>query len=586
MNKVELLVINTIKELNKGTTQRELSSSLGLSISNINTTINNMKRKGLLNDNNCLNDYKLMDFATKSAVILAAGIGLRMLPINSDLPKALLTVNGEVLVERLIKQLKEKDIKNINVVVGYQKEKFEYLIDKYGINLIVNSKYGEDNNCYSLYLARNNCSNCYIVPGDLYFKTNPFNYFEDKSYYVFSDEASKFDYFSLDSKHRIVKRKVDDNREHFKAVGLAYICKDDFDCCVHLLEKIVSFQNNTYSYWEDILLIKNGLKIRPTFINSNSYQEINTFEDLRKIDPKSQDLNNKYIHIIEGVFHTSIENINDVVILKKGMTNRSFLFTCDNEKYIMRIPGEGTSKLIRRQNEYESYQAIIKYNISDEVLYMNPLDGVKITRFIKDAHNCNPNNKEEVSCCIRFLKKFHDLELKCNHDFDVYGQIEWYEKLRGEASLYPDYEMVKRNVLSLKPFIGSMVKKKCLCHIDSVPDNFLIDLNGNIRLIDWEYSGMNDPHLDIAMFAIYSGYDKKMIDFLIDTYFDGKCDAFTKYKIYAYVAAAGLLWSNWCEYKHTLGVEFGEYSIRQYRYGKEYSKLVLDFLKGKSEDES
>lgn len=579
MNNSELLLLNTLKECKGRTTQRELSSLSGLSLGNIGTSLNRLKQKGLIYEDNSLNRNRLYGLCTKSAVILAAGFGLRMLPINSFVPKALLNINGEVLIERLIGQLREKGITDITVVVGYQKEKFEYLIDKYRINLVVNRRYAEDNNCYSLYLARCHCSDCYIVPGDLYFRTNPFRFYEQQSYYVFSDKSTQTDYFSLDSRNKIVKRDIDDNRDHFRAVGLAYISKSDHESCVHSLERLVSYKSS--AYWEDVLLMRNGLKLKPVFIDAKSYQEINTFEDLRRIDSGSQNLENRYIRLIEEVFHTSLDRIRNVSVLKKGMTNRSLMFTVDGERYIMRIPGEGTSQLISRQNEYESYQVIKDYGVSDEIVYMNPVDGVKMTRFIADTHNCDPHNLEEVAQCIRFLRRFHGLELKCGHDFDVYGQMERYERLRGVASLYPDYEEVRKNVLALRPFVDSMAKKKVLCHIDSVPDNFLIDSEGRIRLIDWEYSGMNDPHLDIAMFAVYAGYDREMIDFLIDTYFDGKCGIDTRYKIYAYVAMAGFLWSNWCEYKHTLGVEFGEYSILQYRYGKEYSELVLDFLKGK-----
>ena len=57
-------------------------------------------------------------------------------------------------------------------------------------------------------------------------------------------------------------------------------------------------------------------------------------------------------------------------------------------------------------------------------------------------------------------------------------------------------------------------------------------------------------------------------------------------KIYCYIAACGLLWSNWCEYKRSLGVEFGEYSLRQYRYAKDYYKIVMDELAGRNTDES
>jgi len=80
------------------------------------------------------------------------------------------------------------------------------------------------------------------------------------------------------------------------------------------------------------------------------------------------------------------------------------------------------------------------------------------------------------------------------------------------------------------------------------------------------------------MFCIYSGYDRSRIDALIDIYFDGTCEDSIRIKIYAYVAACGLLWSNWCEYKSQLGIEFGEYAYRQYTYAKEYSAFVRRLL--------
>ena len=69
----------------------------------------------------------------------------------------------------------------------------------------------------------------------------------------------------------------------------------------------------------------------------------------------------------------------------------------------------------------------------------------------------------------------------------------------------------------------------------------------------------------------------------IDIYFEEKCKEEIRTKIYCYIAMCGLLWSNWCEYKSKLGVEFGEYSIRQYRYAKEYYKLVRQRLDNQQE---
>ena len=183
---------------------------------------------------------------------------------------------------------------------------------------------------------------------------------------------------------------------------------------------------------------------------------------------------------------------------------------------------------------------------------------------------------------MNLLRKFHQQEHKVDHKFDIWKQIEFYETLRNAPSAYKDFMMTKDNVLKLKPFIEKNISNWILCHIDANADNFLINKQGKIFLIDWEYAGMQDPGLDIAMYAIYAGYNKEQFDKLIDIYYQNKCDETTRYKIYAYAAVGGLLWSNWCEYKQSLGLDFGEYSLSQYRYAKEYSKLVLNYLREKN----
>ena len=131
----------------------------------------------------------------------------------------------------------------------------------------------------------------------------------------------------------------------------------------------------------------------------------------------------------------------------------------------------------------------------------------------------------------------------------------------------------------MKSYIDWLKPEYALTHIDAVPDNFLFsEKNGEeqLRLIDWEYAAMQDPHVDIAMFCIYAMYDRQEIERLIDIYFEGHCNQKNRVKIYCYIAICGLLWSNWCEYKRSLGVEFGEYSLKQYRYAKEYYRIAVD----------
>ena len=285
------------------------------------------------------------------------------------------------------------------------------------------------------------------------------------------------------------------------------------------------------------------------------------------------------LRLIGEVLHVSPEEITGVSALKKGMTNRSFRFSCRGEQYIMRVPGEGTGRLINRPKEAAVYRLIQDRGLCEDVLYIDPDSGYKISRFIEGARTCDPMNERETAACMDKLRSFHGLRLRADHEFDLFGHIDFYESLwDGAPSACPDYQGTKENVFRLKPFLDAQAGNKVLTHIDAVPDNFLFFQNGRgkeeIRLIDWEYAAMQDPHVDIAMFCIYAMYDRAQVDKLIDQYFTGGCPLLTRVKIYGYIAVCGLLWSNWCEYKRSLGVEFGAYSLAQYRFAQDYCKIV------------
>lgn len=94
-----------------------------------------------------------------NAIILAAGGATDKISNDFDIPKPLYKVNGESLIERLIKQLHEKNVFDITVVVGYKKEQLLYLEDRYKVNLIVNKNFAKTGSIYSLYLAKENLYN-------------------------------------------------------------------------------------------------------------------------------------------------------------------------------------------------------------------------------------------------------------------------------------------------------------------------------------------------------------------------------------------------------------------------------------------
>lgn len=154
--------------------------------------------------------------------------------------------------------------------------------------------------------------------------------------------------------------------------------------------------------------------------------------------------------MIGKALNAKSDEVTDITVLKKGMTNHSFLFTCKGKKYIMRIPGEGTDQLINRRQEAEVYHTIDGKKICDDIAYINPENGYKITEFLEGARVCDPSNYEDVKKCMKRLRGFHEMKLKVNHEFDIFGQMEFYETLwEGIPSIYKDYEKTKANVLSL-----------------------------------------------------------------------------------------------------------------------------------------
>lgn len=574
----KLLILKLILENKKS--QRSIAQTSNYSLGKVNQLVNQLKREEYITPDANLTskgEKYVNSHHPQQATILAAGYGLRMVPINTEEPKGLLEVHNEPLIERIIKQLHEVGITDIKIVVGFMKEHYEYLIDEYDVDLIVNPYYASRNNVYSLYLAKDRLTNGYIIPCDIWFKNNPFSTLEDPSWYLFSDKLTDHSQWSISKNSKVRYTKEPGNR----MIGIAYLNKADAEFLSNRLTKMV--QNKHFdSFWEDALDNKKHFFINGRVIPNTEHAEINSYEELMELDSHSDHLKTGAIQIIEETFKVDKTKVHNIHTLKKGMTNRSFSFECNDKRYIMRIPGEGTDKLIDRKEEYDVYQQIKDEPYTENILYLNPVNGYKLSEFLENTRNSNSSDWNDVTKCMKLLRRFHQENYQVNHEFNIWKQIDFYESLRDTPSAYKDFMITKEKVMKLKSFIQDNIKQWSLCHIDANADNFLIDNNDKIYLIDWEYAGMQDPDLDIAMYAIYSGYNRKQFDRLIDIYYQNDCDEVTRYKIYAYAAVGGLLWSNWCEYKQSLGLDFGAYSITQYRYAKEYSKLVLDYLENEN----
>lgn len=572
--------------------QREIAKTLKISLAYVNKILFSMEHDGFLKTNGLppLGKRSLTEKAFEeyekckvdNAIIMAAGFGSRFVPLTYATPKGLLEVFGERMIERQIQQLHEAGIKDITVVVGYLKDTFEYLIDKYNVKLVYNPDYENKNNLSTLYHVRQELKNTYILSSDNWMRENMYHSHEYDSWYssIKVNEKTKEWVMRLGIHDKILNVKIG-GRMGWIMYGPVYFSASFSKKIVPLIEDAYNSPDTDDWYWEDVFV--RNLKQLEMFANKQPAHQIYEFEsldELRLFDSSYLiSTHNEWMELISGVFGMPENTISNLKPLRFGMTNKSFLFEINGEKYIFRIPGEGTEVLINRRQEYNSYKAIDSLGICDKLIYFNPDKGVKITKYEEDTRCANPRNAQDLKACMQVARKLHSSGIKVEHKFDFRERIEHYEDISKalHGILFHDYEDVKKNMLELLSLLDGMEKPLKLSHIDLIPDNFLIR-EDCVRLIDWEYSGMCDPLVDIAMFAIYSYYTEEELENLMSIYFQRNAEYEERLRIYCYVALAGFLWTLWTCYKQALGISFGEYGLKMYRYAKDYYKKVKELV--------
>lgn len=578
-----------LMQKNPKITQREIADQLDISLAYVNKILVSMEYGGFLRTEGIptLGKRQLTAKARKkyescevdNAIIMAAGFGSRFVPLTYATPKGLLEVFGERMIERQIRQLQEVGITDITVVVGYLKDTFEYLIDKYNVQLVYNPDYETKNNLSTLYHVRDKLKNTYILSSDNWLRENMYHSHEYDSWYSAIKVSGKTKEWVLKTglHDKILSVKVG-GRNGWVMYGPVYFSKEFSQKIIPMIETAYLRDDTDEWYWEDVF-IRNLDKL-VMFANKqpeNQVYEFESLDELRLFDSSYMiSTNDKWLHLISEVFNQPEMRINCLKPLRFGMTNKSFLFELNGKKYIFRIPGAGTEKLINRHQEADVYKAIEPLHISDDPIYFDSRIGIKITEFKEGSRNADANNPDDLDMCMRFARKLHNSGITVPHEFNFRERIEFYEKIAKERHgiLYNDYDEVRAKMNELLDLLDTIEKPLALTHIDLIPDNFIFYKDG-VKLIDWEYAGMCDPLADIAMFSIYAYFNRAQIEDLMYRYFQREPEEEERLRVFCYVALAGFLWALWTCYKQVLGVTFGEYGLKMYRYAKDYYTAVM-----------
>lgn len=220
-----------------------------------------------------------------NAIIMAAGTASRFAPLSYEKPKALIEVKGEVLIERQIKQLQEAGIKEIIIVTGYKAQQFEYLKEKYGVNLVHNPEYLTRNNNSSIYVVRNYLKNSYICSSDNYFFDNPFERDVDESYYASIYVEGQTNEWCIEEEGDWIKDVVVGGNDSWIMLGHVFWSESFSNKFLSILEKEYDKEETKDKLWESIYIQhieELPMKIRK--YRSDYIFEFDTLDELRGFD--------------------------------------------------------------------------------------------------------------------------------------------------------------------------------------------------------------------------------------------------------------------------------------------------------------
>lgn len=231
----------------------------------------------------------------KRAIIMAAGLGKRMQPVTLSTPKPLVKVNGVRMIDTVIDALHKNGIYEIYIVVGYLKEKFHVLTDKYrDVTIIENPYYADYNNISSLYMARNYLEDAIILDGDQIINNckvlEP--EFEKSGYNAVWTEQKTEEWLMQVENGKVISCSRDGGERGWQLFSISRWTEEDGEKLRKHLEEEFSEKRNRQIYWDDVAMFchfnEYNLGIRP--MEAGDVLEIDGYDELIEID-KSYSIN-------------------------------------------------------------------------------------------------------------------------------------------------------------------------------------------------------------------------------------------------------------------------------------------------------
>ena len=229
-----------------------------------------------------------------------------------------------------------------------------------------------------------------------------------------------------------------------------------------------------------------------------------------------------------------------------GLTNRVYRAG----DICLRIPGKGTEEYINRAHESVAAREAATAGVSPEVLHFDETTGVMATRFIDGAETMSPEKFKSIEGAPRrageIFRRLHVSGAVFPFRFELFAMIDDYLKVLStkEVALPQGYHDVVGESGIIRSALSMYPLPLVACHCDPLCENFL-DKGDRMWLVDWEYSGMNDPMWDLGDLSVEAKFDDRQDEEMIHAYFGGEPRPAERGRIVIYKAMCDLLWTLW-----------------------------------------
>lgn len=246
-----------------------------------------------------------------------------------------------------------------------------------------------------------------------------------------------------------------------------------------------------------------------------------------------------------------------------GLTNLVFRIEPETEmsrtalggRLVARLPGAGTSDYIDRSVEAHNAEVAAKAGVSPAVLHADPATGFMVTRFVDGAATMTPDGfRERTGSPARAglaFRRLHDSGLEFRFRFELFSMIADYLKVLSTKDIaLPDgYHDVVKASDPVRAALAANPGRLAPCHCDPLCENFLDD-GQRMWMVDWEYSGMNDPLWDLGDLSVEAGFDAEQDREMLVAWAGGEPTAEEEARMVIYKAMCDLLWTLWGLIQH------------------------------------